>query len=114
MALLVEMQFSEEIVPRPRRSFKGARHCTKADTWRGPRELIGLATAVHKPLPQTNRNHAPVGTEAIDELIHPCPCCGSPMVIMLPIGLLYAPVQRAHMTCATASICTTLRRTIHV
>jgi hypothetical protein len=46
------------------------------------RELIELATPVQSPRPQTNQDHAPDGTEAIDEPVHPCPCCSSPMVII--------------------------------
>ena len=84
MALLAEMQFRRNC-PTTEPFIQGARlagrSCTKANTWRGSRELIELATAVQKPLPQRNQNHAPAGTEAIDEPIHPCPCCGSLMVI---------------------------------
>ncbi len=59
-----------------------ARSRTKADTLARARELIELATPVQQPRPPTNQDHAPVGTEAIDKPIHPCPCCGSPMVII--------------------------------
>jgi hypothetical protein len=59
-----------------------ARSRTKADTLARVRELIDLARPVQKPRPQTNQDHAPAGTEAIDEPVHPCPCCGSPMVII--------------------------------
>jgi len=44
--------------------------------------LIELATPVQQPQPSTKQDHAPAGTEAIDKPIHPCPCCGSPMVII--------------------------------
>jgi Putative transposase len=59
-----------------------ARSRTKADTLARARELIELATPVQQPRPPTNQDRAPVGTEAIDKPIHPCPCCGSPMVII--------------------------------
>jgi hypothetical protein len=59
-----------------------ARSRTKADTLARARELIDLARPVHKPQPQTNQDHAPAGTEAIEQPVHPCPCCGSPMVII--------------------------------
>ena len=59
-----------------------ARTRTKADTLARARELIELATPVQQPSPPTNQDHAPAGTEAIDKPIHPCPCCGSPMVII--------------------------------
>jgi hypothetical protein len=59
-----------------------ARSRTKADTLAWARELIELATPVQQPRPPTNQDHAPAGTEAIDKPIHPCPCCGSPMVII--------------------------------
>ena len=59
-----------------------ARSHTKADTLARARELIELATPVQQPRPPTNQDRAPVGTEAIDKPIHPCPCCGSPMVII--------------------------------
>jgi hypothetical protein len=58
-----------------------ARSRTKADTLARARELIELATPVQQPSPPTNQDHA-AGTEAIDKPIHPCPCCGSPMVII--------------------------------
>src|SRR5262245_59006593 len=82
MALLAEMQFQRRNCPTTEPFIQGTRpagcSCTKANTWRGSRELIELATAVQKPQPQTNQNHAPPGTEAVDEPIYPCPCCGSP------------------------------------
>jgi len=55
-----------------------ARSRTKANTLAQVRELIDLARPMHKPQPQTNQDHAPAGTEAIDQPVHPCPCCGSP------------------------------------
>jgi len=59
-----------------------ARSRTKADTLARARELIELATPVQQPRLPTNQDHAPAGTEAADKPIHPCPCCGSPMVII--------------------------------
>jgi hypothetical protein len=59
-----------------------ARSRTKADTLARARELIELATPVQQSRPPTNQDRAPAGTEAIDKPIHPCPCCGSPMVII--------------------------------
>ena len=44
-----------------------ARSRTKADTLAWARELIEPATRVQKPRPQTNQDHAPAGTEAIDQ-----------------------------------------------
>jgi hypothetical protein len=44
--------------------------------------LIELATPVQQSRPPTKQDRAPAGTEAIDKPIHPCPCCGSPMVII--------------------------------
>jgi hypothetical protein len=55
---------------------------TEADTLARARELIELATPVQQSRPPTNQDRAPAGTEAIDKPIHPCPCCGSPMVII--------------------------------
>jgi Putative transposase len=46
------------------------------------RRRTKAATPVQDPQPQTNQDHAPAGTEAINEPVHPCPCCGSPMVII--------------------------------
>ena len=62
-------------------SMRGFRR-TKADTLARARELIELATPVQQPRPPTNQDHAPAGAEAIDKPIHPCPCCGSPMVVI--------------------------------
>jgi hypothetical protein len=59
-----------------------ARSRTKAATLKQARELIELATPVQQQRPPTNQDHARAGTEAIDKPIHPCPCCGSPMVII--------------------------------
>src|SRR5262249_35430181 len=59
-----------------------ARSRTKADTLARARELIELATPVQKPRPQPDQDHSPAGTEAVHEPVHPCPCCGSPMVII--------------------------------
>ena len=59
-----------------------ARSRTKADTLARARELIELATPVQQSRPPTNQDRAPAGTEAADKPIHPCPCCGSPMVII--------------------------------
>ena len=59
-----------------------ARSRTKADTLARARQLIELATPVQQPRPPTNQDHAPAGTEVADKPIHPCPCCGSPMVII--------------------------------
>jgi hypothetical protein len=58
-----------------------ARSRTKADTLARARELIELATPVQKPRPQPDQDNAPAA-EALDEPVHPCPCCGSPMVII--------------------------------
>ena len=55
---------------------------TKADTLARARELIELATPVQQSRPPTNQDRAPAGTKGIDKPIHPCPCCGSPMVII--------------------------------
>src|SRR5262249_40422178 len=40
------------------------------------------ATPVQKPRPQPDHDHAPTGVEGVDQPAHPCPCCGSPMVII--------------------------------
>jgi hypothetical protein len=53
-----------------------------ADTLARTRELIELAMLVQKPRPQPDQDQAPAGAEAVDEPVHPCPCCGSPMVII--------------------------------
>jgi hypothetical protein len=58
-----------------------ARSRTKADTLAWARELIELATPVQPSRP-AKQDHASAGAEAIDKPIHPCPCCGSPMVII--------------------------------
>ena len=59
-----------------------ARSRTKADTLARARELIELAMPVQKPRPQPDQDQAPARAEAVDEPVHPCPCCGSPMVII--------------------------------
>jgi len=58
-----------------------ARSRTKADTLARARELIELATPLQPSRP-AKQDHASAGAEAIDKPIHPCPCCGSPMVII--------------------------------
>jgi hypothetical protein len=63
-----------------------ARSRTKADTLARARELIELAMPVQKPRPQPDQDQAPAGAEAVDAPVHPCPCCGSPMVIWLMAG----------------------------
>jgi Putative transposase/Transposase zinc-binding domain len=59
-----------------------ARSRTKAATLKQARELIELATPVQQQRPPMNQVRAPADTEATDKPIHPCPCCGSPMVII--------------------------------
>jgi len=71
-----------------------ARSRTKTDTLAQVRELIDLARPVHKAQPQTNQDHTPAGTEAIDQPVHPCPCCGSPMVIFETFEAGSAPRNR--------------------
>jgi Putative transposase len=53
----------------------------KAATIERARELIKLATPAQPSRP-TKPNEAPGSTETTDKPIHPCPCCGSPMVII--------------------------------
>lgn len=59
-----------------------ARSRTKAATLARARELIELATPVQQQRPPMNQVRPPADTEATDKPIHPCPCCGSPMVII--------------------------------
>jgi len=81
-----------------------ARSRTKTDTLAQVRELIDLARPVHKPQPQTNQDHAPAGSEAIDQPLHPCPCCGSQMVIIETFEAGSAPRNRPTASTTVARI----------
>ena len=54
---------------------------TKAETIERARKLIELATPA-QPLRSAKPDPAPAATEAIEKPIHPCPCCGSAMIII--------------------------------
>jgi Putative transposase/Transposase zinc-binding domain len=54
---------------------------TKADTIARVRKLIELA-APAQPLPPTTKDQPPTGTDATDKPVHPCPRCGTRMVII--------------------------------
>jgi Putative transposase/Transposase zinc-binding domain len=54
---------------------------TKADTIERARELIKLATPPQPPR-STKQDQPAAGTEATDKPVHPCPCCGSRMIII--------------------------------
>ena len=45
------------------------------------RELIAAAAPPQPPRP-AEQDQAPAGAEATDKPVHPCPCCGSPMLII--------------------------------
>ena len=53
----------------------------KAETIERARKLIELATPA-QPLRSAKPDPAPAATEAIEKPIHPCPCCGSAMIII--------------------------------
>ena len=54
---------------------------TKAETIERARKLIELATPA-QPLRSAKPDPAPAEAEATDKPIHPCPCCGSAMIII--------------------------------
>lgn len=54
---------------------------TKAETIERARKLIELATPA-QPLRSAKPDPAPAATQAIEKPIHPCPCCGSAMIII--------------------------------
>ena len=54
---------------------------TKAETIERARKLIELATPA-QPLRSAKSDPAPAEAEATDKPIHPCPCCGSAMIII--------------------------------
>jgi hypothetical protein len=54
---------------------------TKADTIARARKLIELAAPAQQ-LPPTTKDQAPTGTDATDKPVHPCPRCGTRMVII--------------------------------
>jgi hypothetical protein len=54
---------------------------SKAETIARARQLIAVAAPAQPPQP-TKLQQASLATEAADKPIHPCPCCGSPMVII--------------------------------
>ena len=65
---------------------------TKADTIARARKLIELA-APAQPLPPTIKDQAPTGTDATDKPLHPCPRCGTRMVI---VEMFEAGMTRRH------------------
>ena len=78
-------RFLQHVLPS---GFKRIRHYgllassrTKAETIERARKLIELATPA-QPLRSAKPDPAPAEAEATDKPIHPCPCCGSAMIII--------------------------------
>jgi hypothetical protein len=66
---------------------------TKAATLARARELIAAAAPPQPPRP-AKQDQAPADVEATDKPAHPCPCCGSPMVIIETFGAGSMPRNR--------------------
>jgi Putative transposase/Transposase zinc-binding domain len=76
---------------------------TKAETIERARKLIELATPA-QPLRSAKPDPAPAAAEAIEKPIHPCPCCGSAMIIIEMFEAGTTPRHRPSATPITIRI----------